>query len=182
MKDLWPKFLGDAIVLFACFFGALIALTPHYSLWTLLAVVGVCITGAIGVTGAVYGLVNARVLARKRDALGEDDLKKIAKISAEPGRTWAQKRLSLSPYFKKWIVISGVVGDVGAWAGRSSRVEVETGVAGLTAYMTFTNKRKYQKPLSTVDPGQTLTVIGRDRGHRLGWNIGCEMQDLSIGS
>jgi hypothetical protein len=40
-------------------------------------------------------------------------------------------------------------------------VKVETGVAGLTAYMTFTNKRKYQKPLSTVDPGQTLTVIGR---------------------
>jgi hypothetical protein len=76
MKELWPRFLGGAIVLFACFFGALIALTPHYSLWALLAVVGVCITGAIGVTGAVYGLVNARVLARKRDALGEDDLKK----------------------------------------------------------------------------------------------------------
>jgi hypothetical protein len=63
------------------------AANPHYSFWVGLLDVGVCVTAVIGIIALICRFFNARALVRRHVVLGEDDLRKIAQISAEPRRT-----------------------------------------------------------------------------------------------
>jgi hypothetical protein len=184
MVKLWSKaavptfaFCGCLIIADATFRAA----NPHYSFWVGLLDVGVCVTAVIGIIALICRFFNARALVRRHIVLGEDDLRKIGQISAEPGRTWARKRTQLSPYFEKLIQFPGTLVDVGPWTGTSSRVTVRTRVPGLTAYMNFSDRSTYNYPLFTLDPGQQLTVVGKieDINHSGMSLVSCEI--VSVG-
>jgi hypothetical protein len=160
MERLWFKSAGASLVLSVTLILADATRgtgNSHYSFGVNLLAVGSYATAAIGLISLVCGLVNIR-LARSRFVLGEDALRRIREIIAEPGYTWAEKHSLLKRYFKMRMRITGTV-DITGWDGISSQVPVLTPVGDFIAFMTF--KGIFVRYLAVLPPEARVTVVGK---------------------
>lgn len=148
----------------------------HYSFWFSPLAVGADAALAVGVAAAICGLISVRGWWLRKQArmgspsllssaqgnhvLPERSLRKIRKMSAMRGRTRAEKRRLLAPYYGRQIEVFVTVKDVGEWNGSSSRVTGRTCVRGFTASMNFTGKDAFDRDLSRITRNQRVIVIG----------------------
>jgi len=185
MQKLWFGAAGTSFGLCVALIGVDAARNesnPYYSLWGSPLAAGVYVTAAIGFGSLICALFNLRFpdLGRRRlreqarvkfphqpssaqgnDVLGEYHLKRIKKISAASGYTRAEKQRLLASYYGRRIQISGIVVEVGEWAGSSSRVTVRTCVRNFTAFMNFSDRETFDRYLSILGPRQQVTVVGQ---------------------
>jgi hypothetical protein len=186
MRKLWSKSAGPSFAFCGCLIIAdagLIAANPRQSSWVILLSVCVCVTLAIGIVGLICRFFAARSTERWRVVLGEDDLRKISKVSADSELTLAQKRLLLAPpYFKKLIKITGTVIDVDSRTGTSWQVTAHTSMPGLTVCMDFSDRHTFDYPLKALTPKQQLTVIGTisDIGQSGISLVNCEISTVDV--
>jgi hypothetical protein len=158
MKNLW---YGTAVAVVS-FCGVFISADTSrgngdadYSFWVTAVIVVICIT---------CGILNIRFpdIARRRPpTLSGHELIQIKKISDESDRSEAQKQQFYKLYLKQRIQISGIMVDLRGWSRFSSRMTVRTNVGGMTASMSFRDRRTYDQYLIMLAPGAHVTVIGK---------------------
>jgi tRNA_anti-like len=98
---------------------------------------------------------------RCRPSICSPDPRELVGLFKRETSVQAQKQADA--FYGKWIRVSGVISDVGAWSGFSSQVTIYYRKADLTSFpvfMMFRDREYVENRLATLRKGDTITVQG----------------------